>query len=130
MKTLIVEDEFSSRKILLKILSAYGPCDVAVTGKEAVEAFTAAHGDGQPYDLICLDIFMPEMDGQQTLQLIRAFEKSKGIGGLEGVKIIMTTGCEDKGAILSAFREGCEVYLIKPVQQAKLVLEMKNLGLI
>ena len=47
-------------------------------GMEAVDAFMMALEDGEPYDLVCLDIMMPVMDGYQALMGIRNLE-SKGI---------------------------------------------------
>ena len=47
MKTLIVEDDFTSRLLLQASLSAYGECHIAVNGKEAVEAFRTAR-EGEP----------------------------------------------------------------------------------
>lgn len=63
MKILIVEDDFYSRKILKKFLTAYGEVDIAINGEEAVAAFKLAWEENQPYDLITLDIMMPIMDG-------------------------------------------------------------------
>ena len=47
MRTLIVEDDFTSRLLLQSFLSQYGECHIAVNGKEAVEAFRAAQESGQ-----------------------------------------------------------------------------------
>jgi two-component system chemotaxis response regulator CheY len=63
MRTLIVEDDFTSRLLLQSFLSVYGECHIAVNGREAVAAFRAAQERPQAYDLICMDIMMPEMDG-------------------------------------------------------------------
>lgn len=63
MKILIAEDDLASRQFLLQVLTGYGDCDVTVDGIEAVEAFTTAHKTKKPYDLICLDIMMPRVDG-------------------------------------------------------------------
>ena len=52
MKTLIVEDDFTSRLLLQTFLSRYGECHLAVNGKEAVEAFRMALDNGSPYNLI------------------------------------------------------------------------------
>ncbi len=71
MKTLIVDDDFVSRLVLQNVLMAYGEAHIAVNGKEAVEVFTVALRLGSPYDVICLDIMMPEMDGQDVLRSIR-----------------------------------------------------------
>lgn len=130
MKILIVEDEFTSRRLLQKILSVYGECDVAINGREAVEALVIALDEGQPYDLVCLDIMMPEMDGHEALKRIREIEAERSIAGLDGVKVIMTTALSDGKNIFSAFRAGCEGYIIKPIDKKKLISELKKLGLI
>ena len=130
MKTLIVEDEFTSRAILLKFLSKYGECAVAVDGEEALNAIAEAHSSGLPYDLICLDILMPGLDGNEVLKAIREREARQGIIGTQGVKIIMTSGERDPKIIMKSFREGCEAYLAKPINHVKLVDELNQLELI
>ena len=79
MKTLIVEDDFTSRLFLQTFLSRYGECHIAVNGREAVEAFRMAADNGSPYDLICMDIMMPEMDGQEAVKQIRALEEAQAL---------------------------------------------------
>jgi two-component system, chemotaxis family, chemotaxis protein CheY len=130
MKMLIAEDDFTSRRILQKLLSSYGVCDVATDGKEAIEAFELAWAEGEPYDLICLDIMMPHIDGQQVLETIRSFEKEKSTGFTRGVKIIMTTALDDYNNIMKAFKGQCDAYLAKPIEKAKLVQEIEKLGLL
>ena len=130
MKCLIVEDDFAARKLLQVYLSDYADCFVAVNGHEVVEAVREALDEGQPYDLICLDIMMPEMDGHKALEAIRQMEKEHGIGGLDGVKIIMTTALDDSRNIMGAFRTGCEAYIVKPIRKEKLIDEITKLGLL
>jgi CheY-like chemotaxis protein len=79
MKTLIVEDDFTSRLFLQTVLSRYGECHIAVNGKEAVEAHRTAGEDGKRYDLICMDIMMPEIDGREAVKQVRALEEARGI---------------------------------------------------
>ncbi len=129
MKCLIVEDNFTARKLLMMYLSSCADCDIAVDGNEAVEAFSQAMDEKEPYDLICLDIMMPNMDGRQALQVIRQIESEHGIGGLDCVKVIMTTALGDPQNVIGSFREGCEAYIVKPVKKDKLFEEMGNLGL-
>ena len=130
MKTLIVEDDFTSRLLLQALLSRYGECHVAVNGREAVEAFRAARETGQAYDLICMDIMMPEMDGQEALQQIRGLEANARVLSSDGAKVIMTTALDDIGNVMAAFKGLCDAYLTKPIDTAKLLAEMKSLQLI
>ncbi len=130
MKTLIVEDDFSSRLLLQGILQPYGECHIAVNGREAVTAFETALDGKAPYDLVCLDIMMPEMDGQETLRRIRKLEEGAGILMSDGVRVIMTTALDDKKNIMNAFRDQCDAYLVKPIDTRKLIEHLKSMQLI
>lgn len=128
MKILIAEDDFASRKFLFKFLSQYGECDMTIDGEETIEAFSLAHDEGMPYDLICLDIMMPKMDGIKVLRNIREIEDEKGIDERERVKIIMTTALNDVKNVFDSFETGCQAYASKPIDTQKLVEVMKKLG--
>jgi len=130
MKSLVVDDDFFSRRILQSILATYGECHIAVDGKEALFAFQQALAEENYYDVICLDIMMPEMDGQEVLKAIRQIEEKKNIIGNDCVKIIMTTALDDKDNIRTAFREQCESYLIKPINKSKLISILTDFKLI
>jgi two-component system chemotaxis response regulator CheY len=130
MKTLVVEDDFTSSLLLREILKHYGPAHTALNGQQAVDAVRTAIDSGEPYDLICLDIMMPEMDGHEALQQIRALEEAKGIIAIDGAKIIMTTALDDSKNILASFKDQCDIYLTKPVDKAKLLGELRKLKLI
>ena len=130
LKILIVEDDFPSCKILEEYLSEYGDSTTAVNGIEGVEAFKNALDAGTPYDLVCLDIMMPEMDGHEALRTIRQIEQKHGIFDPSGVSVIMTTAKDRSRDMIEAFDEGCASYIVKPVDQEKLVAEMQKLDLI
>ena len=130
MKTLIVDDDFTMRLLLQEILKVYGPAHIAVNGKEAIAAVRIAREDGEPYNLICLDIMMPEMDGQEALKAIRDEEKKDGVDIGEGVKIVMTSALSDGKNVMKAFRELCDAYVVKPIDKMKLLEELRNLELI
>lgn len=130
MRSLIVDDDFFSRRILQAILSEYGECHVAVNGQETIYAFKQSLAEEKTYDVILLDIMMPEMDGQEVLKELRTIEKNKGIYGDKSVKIIMVTALDDSENIKTAFREQCESYLIKPIHKSKLLKNLAELGLI
>ena len=130
LKMLIVEDDFPSCEVLKEYLSEYGDCTTTANGIEGVEAFRNALDAGTPYDLVCLDIMMPEMDGHEALRTIRQIEQEHGILDSSGVRVIMTTAKDRSRDMIEAFDEGCASYIIKPVDQEKLVAEMQKLDLI
>ena len=131
MKALVVEDDFANRKILQKILSPYGEVDIAVNGVEAIEAFSKALEEGTPYELICMDIMMPEMDGQAALKRIRAIEREKDIPHLQEAKVIMTTALDDpKNVVEAYYKGGATSYVPKPIDKQMLLHLLKNLNLI
>jgi two-component system chemotaxis response regulator CheY len=129
MRTLIVEDDFTSRIVLQTFLSRYGDCHIAVNGMEAVEAFRDASARGQSYDLICMDILMPEMDGDEALRQIRSMENASAIEWEQQVKIIMITGLDRVKSVAEAFKSMCNAYLVKPVDTRKLLGLLDSFGL-
>lgn len=130
MRILIAEDDLASRKFLQKFLSKYGECDLVVDGLEAIEAYMLAIKENKPYDLICLDIMMPKLDGIKTLKAIRDLEIQNHISEKETVKIIMTTALSDSEYVKKAFEYGSEAYASKPIDMDKFKEVMKRLGLI
>jgi two-component system chemotaxis response regulator CheY len=130
MRILIVEDDLTSRLLLKKMLEAFGACDVAVNGKEAVEACRLAQKSGEPYALVCMDIMMPEMDGQVALKAIRALEEASACPPSRAAKIVMTTALRDIENVTAAYRELCDGYLVKPIARDKLVGLLKELDII
>lgn len=130
MKILIAEDDLASRKFLQKFLSAYGECDVVIDGLEAIDAVLLALKEAEPYDLICLDIMMPKVDGVKALKTIRELEKQKGILPEKRAKIVMVTALAETEYVQSAFDYGCEGYATKPLDTQKFSEVLKKLELI
>ena len=130
LRSLVVEDDFISRCVLQDILSAYGPSDVTVNGTEALAAFQMRLDRGEPYELVCLDIMMPDLNGHEVLREIRRIEQTHHIEGLDAVKVIMTTALNEKDHILSAFRQQCDGYLVKPMTLDAVAGSLRQLELI
>lgn len=130
MKILLAEDDFVTRKFMTGFLSKYGECDVTVDGMEAVDAFMMALEDDDPYDLVCLDIMMPVMDGYQALMGIRNLEKERNIPKEQEAKVIMTTALNDEKNVKMAFDLGCTVYSGKPIDQDRFEQVLMKFGLI
>jgi two-component system chemotaxis response regulator CheY len=130
MHTLIVEDDLTSRILLQAYLSQFGECHAAVTGIEAIEAFGTAIEHGRPYDLICMDIMMPEMSGHAALARIRELEEAAGVLWKNHVKIVMTTALDDVKQVMASFHELCDAYLTKPIDTGALREQLRTLGLV
>ncbi|MCX5828964.1 MAG: response regulator [Deltaproteobacteria bacterium] len=127
MKILIVEDDFTCRMMMQRLLEPYGKCDVVINGKEAVEAFIIGIVEGKPYDLILLDIMMPEMDGQEVVTEVRRIEEEEwGIIYPKGIKIIMTTALDDPKNVVTAFKSLCDAYLVKPITEENLITAIRE----
>lgn len=130
MRILLAEDDFATRKFMLKFLSKYGDCDVTVDGMEAVDAFMMALEEDEPYALVCLDVMMPVMDGYQALVGIRKLEKERNIPEDKAAKVIMTTALNDEANVKMAFELGCTIYSGKPIDQERFEQALRKLELI
>ena len=130
MRILIAEDDLTCRLLIQQFLKDLAPPDIAVNGKEAVEAVRLAMENGTPYNLICLDIMMPEMDGHEALRQIRGLEEDRGIGPRQRAKILMTTALSDIDNVNTALTSEADGYLTKPIQKAKLLELLRRLKLI
>lgn len=129
-RILIVEDDMVSRKFLSKFLSRYGDCDLVVDGLEAIDAYLLAIKDGLAYDLICLDVMMPKIDGIRVLKTIRDLERQHQVPEVEASKIIMTTVLGETTIVKSAFDYGCNAYASKPLDMTKLTEVLIKIGFI
>jgi two-component system chemotaxis response regulator CheY len=115
MRTLIAEDDLVSQKILTQFLSCYGDVVVANNGMEALNILMDNIKAGNNFDLLCLDIMMPEVSGVQVLQVVRELEKEMGVDQAARLPIIMMTALADMEYVDEAFDLGCDGYATKPI---------------
>lgn len=130
MKLLVVDDDLINRKFLKAMLTGLGEIELAKNGNEAVAFIKESIEQGNPYDVVFLDIMMPDLDGIETLQAIRDFEQHQGIEEEKATKVVMVTALADKQNVLDAFSRGCEYYLVKPIQQAKVFELLNEMGFV
>ena len=122
MRVLIAEDDFISYRLLQKILTPFGACDLAKDGLEAVRLFENALQFDQPYDLVCLDIMMPKMNGQEVLKAIRRLEREQEVAEKSEARIFMTTALDSPQNVVDAYyRGGCSAYLVKPIKKQQIL---------
>ncbi len=129
LNILVVDDDSASRGLMHILLSEYGQCICAANGAEAIEAVTKSLDDKEPFDLICLDIMMPEIDGLEALKAIRQLEEKAGIAEADRAKVLMTTAANQVSKTMRAFHFGCSGYLVKPISKENLAKEIKKLPL-
>ncbi|MEO5372155.1 MAG: response regulator [Magnetococcus sp. DMHC-1] len=130
MKILIADDEAANRILMERILAPYGKCDSVVNGLDAVESFDMAMTDGTPYDLVCLDIMMPELDGLRALTEIRKLESDKRKDGKEATIFMVSTLDTEEHILKAFFIGGCTDYLTKPVTRNKVIEKLLQYHLI
>lgn len=128
MRILVAEDDTTCAMILVSLLKPYGDAVVVENGEALISTFTAALAQQQPFDLVCLDIKMPGLDGQACLTCLRAIEKGFGKDCWNSSKVLMTTGVNSRENVMNAFRHQCEGYLVKPIERAELTKHLAGLG--
>jgi PAS domain S-box-containing protein len=117
LAVLIAEDNEINALLTRSLLAKLGhrPA-VATTGAAAVEAWRAARAAGEPYDLVLMDVHMPDMDGIEAAQKIRAAEQ--GDARTRIVALTANAFSEDRDACLAA---GMDAFLTKPLDRERLM---------
>ncbi len=128
MHFLIAEDDETNRLVLKTFLSRFGKCTVVKDGREALEAMQSAYLQRQGFDLVCMDLKMPAMDGHEAIKKIRGFELEQGI--LRPSKILVMTAMTDMANITQALLGKCNAYLMKPIDLRLLQAELEELGVL
>ncbi|MBF0177226.1 MAG: response regulator [Magnetococcales bacterium] len=131
MKILIVDDELNNRLLLKKLLTGVGQCDMVSSGQDALVLFEHALGENTPYDLICMDIMMPGIDGLECIRRMRELEKETEVPPSSESIILMVSALDSPQTVVEAFRKGgCTDYLTKPISRDKLFSKLLEYDLI
>lgn len=121
---LVVDDDKDVLKSLEGRLKTAGyRVQCAANGKEAVGAFIQFFY-ADPFEVVLLDINLPDMDGCDILKLIRQEEELRGVRAGEGVTVIMQTAAKESW--MDAFHKGCDDYIIKPYSFQDLLAKIQG----
>jgi CheY-like chemotaxis protein len=117
LRILLAEDNRVNQKVTLRLLAQFGyQADVAVTGLEVLALL-----DQQRYDLILMDVQMPELNGLETTQRIRAEWPSA-----TQPQIIALTASAMPGDRETILQAGLDHYLSKPIEIEALVAALRD----
>lgn len=131
MKSMIVDDDTFSRRILEKMLAPFGECIAEPEASSALATFLASLESKQYFNLICCDILMPVMDGHELLSKIRKAETEARIPSSRSVNVIMTSSAATPENVKEALVKGrCSTFLVKPVKRERLYKELRTLKLV
>jgi len=112
-RILVAEDNLVNQKVALRILNHLGyQADVAVNGQEVIQAIAV-----KSYDLIFMDVQMPEMDGLEATRHIRAQESASQSPAITIVAMTANATDDDQNICRDA---GMNDYISKPIQIEKL----------
>jgi two-component system chemotaxis response regulator CheY len=128
---LIVEDDELSCKVLEDFMSEFATCDTASDGRIGYELFEKAILEGHPYDLICSDLIMPDIDGHELVRLIRDREESLPIVDYIRTKIFVISSSDSPKDMTHAILDNCcDDYIVKPFQRETLKAMLHKYNLI
>ncbi|WP_167527914.1 response regulator [Desulfosarcina alkanivorans] len=123
MRILLIDDEPIALTKLELMLTNVGNCDSAASGVAATERFVKALGDDQPYDLITIDIELPDITGLDLLNRFCLLEKKNGIAP---AKKIMVTAHSNVDYVVKA-RGKCDAFVVKPLRKGTLLEKINEL---
>jgi PAS domain S-box-containing protein len=126
LSILVAEDNeinaLLARALLVKL--GHRPT-VAINGASALDAWCAARADGAPYDLVLMDVHMPDIDGLEAARRIRAVEAERGERRTPIVALTANAFAEDREACLAAGMDG---FLVKPLDREQLAAMVTGLS--
>jgi two-component system chemotaxis response regulator CheY len=130
MRSLVIDDDLVCRRVLSKILRQHGACIIATDGAEGLALIRDAIQAGRPFDLVCLDVMMPLIDGHDVLTALRQMEEQAHLPADQCSRVIMVTAMDDSANLMKAFKEQCDAYLVKPITIDRITTELRKLHLV
>jgi PAS domain S-box-containing protein len=126
LSILVAEDNEINALLMRSLLTRLGNHVVITTnGEEAIESWLSARSADTPYDLVLMDIQMPQLDGIETTKRIRSYEAAQHGRRTPILALTANTLVEDRYA---CFEAGMDGFLIKPLDREKLADALKGLA--
>jgi len=131
MKTLVIDDDNSCCAMFKMYLDSIGDCDTVSLGFEGVNRFKEAFTSGQPYDLVIIDIILPDINGNEVLEMIRTEENMALTPEHLRTKVVLTTSLDDEQnrEFAKGLTKGLEAYYVKAFANEGLPETLQELGL-
>jgi len=131
LNVLIVDDDEITRIHSNELLKPHGHCRVAASGAQALALVEQSITDGQPYDLILMDVVMPVLDGLATVRRIVTLYNDRHVPLERRPKIVMLSSVDEPDTQIDAlYACGADHYLLKPLDWDKLEAALAELKLI
>ena len=130
IRALIVEDEHVAREKLKMLMSKFSDCKTVETGEDAIRSFSDSLHSKHYFNVVLLDIGLPDMNGKAILNKIHQLEKEKGVAPEDKTKIIMVTASAAGQALFGSIHDNCDDYLLKPVNEAILRDKLNAVGVL
>ncbi len=125
LSILVAEDNEINALLMRSLLSRLGHHAVITTnGEEALESWLSAKSAGSPYDLVLMDVQMPQLNGIETTKRMRTLEAGQSGRRTPVVALTANTLVEDRYA---CFEAGMDGFLIKPLDREKLAEAIEGL---
>lgn len=123
VRILVVDDVPVAQELLAGLLNDLGDVDCADDATGALDLVGRARQEQHPYDLVCIDIGLPDLDGLELLRRIRATEGTAG-----RAKVLIVTASDNNRDVLTAFRDQADAYLQKPFAKGDLDVALGRAG--
>lgn len=127
MNILIIDDEPAVLTKMEAMLTPYGKCSQAASALQTMKLCADAVNGNVYFDLITIDIQLPDSNGIELLMSINQLEVKSNVAP---AKKIMITSSSTKENLQKAFLNGCDGFMVKPVKRDTLDQKMQSLGFV
>lgn len=115
MKSLVIDDQVTARMLLKCLLEDLGPVAEGTSATSGISTYRAALRSDKPFDLVCVDLGLPDRNGLEVVREIRAAEAAQGMMPGDGAKVLVITASDDPLHEDAARGQRVDAFLKKPL---------------